>query len=105
MFHRLVVTAVQGTPTAYGFALARDVVLAGRRPGVDVILPHPSVGGVHLRLERDGGRIVAIDAGARSGTRRRGVPLRPGERVPLDDGDELDIAGVFRATFQARASS
>jgi len=72
---------------------------------VDVLLPHPSVGGVHLRLERDGAHVVAIDAGARSGTRRRGEPLRAGQRILLEDGDELDIAGVFRARFQARASS
>ena len=105
MFHRLVVTAVQGTPTEHVFALEREVVLVGRRPGVDVLLPHPAVGGVHLRLERDGTRVIAIDAGAKSGTRRRGQPLRAGERIPLEDGDELEIAGVFRARFQARASS
>ena len=105
MFHRLVVTAVQGTPTEHVFALEREVVLVGRRPGVDVLLPHPAVGGVHLRLERDDTRVIAIDAGAKSGTRRRGQPLRAGERIPLEDGDELEIAGVFRARFQARASS
>ena len=87
------------------FAIERDVVLVGRRSGVDVLLPHPSVGGVHLRLEREGGRVFVIDAGARGGTRLGGRRLRPGERIALADGDELDIAGVFRARFEARVAT
>lgn len=105
MFHRLVVTADQANQTEHVFALERDVMLVGRRPGVDVLLPHPAVGGVHLRLEREGDRVFVIDAGTRGGTRLRGARLRPGEKVVLGDGDELEIAGVFRARFQARAAS
>src|SRR5262249_38919549 len=63
------------------------------------------VGGVDLRLEREGERVFVVDAGTRVGTRLRGQRLRPGQRVALDDGDELEVAGAFRARFQARAAS
>ena len=92
MTYRLVVSPKSGGE--HVFDLDRDVVLVGRREGLDVILPHPAVGGVHLRLERDGAAIYVIDAGTAGGTMLGGVRLPAGlRRVDVSD-QPVDVRRV-----------
>jgi pSer/pThr/pTyr-binding forkhead associated (FHA) protein len=82
--------------------LDQDVVLVGRRAGVDVALPFPDVGGVHLRLEREAGGVFAVASGA-GPAELNGQPLPPGERRRLADGDELLVAGRIKLGYRARS--
>jgi hypothetical protein len=82
--------------------LDHDVVLVGRRAGVDVPLPFADVGGVHLRLEREAGVVHAIASGA-GPAELNGAPLPPGERRTLHDGDELLLANRYKLRFVASA--
>jgi hypothetical protein len=69
--------------------LDRDVVLVGRRPGVDVLLPHPDVAGVQLRFERlPDGSISVVEDGARR---------------TLRDGDVVRVAGRYELVYMARS--
>jgi len=95
---RLAVRA-EGETTEHAFDLDQDVVLIGRRPGLDVVLPHPDVGGVHARVERRGRELFLVDAGA-ARTEHAGAIVSPGARRPLADGDEIVIAGKVRMRVQ-----
>jgi len=98
--YRLVVST-EGHEGEHAFDLERDVVLVGRRAGADVPLPHPDVGGVHLRLERAGREVTLVDGAIASGTVVNGVRLGPGARRALADGDAIVVAGRFRLRFAA----
>jgi pSer/pThr/pTyr-binding forkhead associated (FHA) protein len=99
---RLIITAV-ASGRKHVVDLDRDQVLVGRRVGVDVPLPHPDIGGVHLRIERQGGGFQIIDGGASSGTRLNGEPLPSGGRRPLEDGAVIVVGDAFSLRFEARA--
>src|SRR3990172_6863654 len=99
--YRLAVSsATAGTGGAqHRFHLDHDVVLVRPRPRPDPTPPPPEVGGVHLRLERAGGEVIAIDGGAKGGTRVGGDALPAGGRRALADGDVIEIAALFRLRF------
>jgi pSer/pThr/pTyr-binding forkhead associated (FHA) protein len=94
---------LEGLPDEHHVDLARDVALVGRRPGVDVPLPHADVGGVHLRLERTGSAVTVIDGASMSGTAVNGEPLPPGGRRLLVSGDQIRVAGRFHLAYLARS--
>src|SRR5262249_13725665 len=79
----------------------RDVVLLGRRPGVDVPLPHPDVGGVHLRLERIDGQHFVVDAGAASGTWLDERRLGAGRPALLPHRARPGCGALSRGRYQA----
>jgi pSer/pThr/pTyr-binding forkhead associated (FHA) protein len=100
--YRLVVCCVaRRSGEEHAFDLDRDVVLVGRRAGVDVPLPHPSIEGVHLRLERRDGKVYAIEPGAGLDIQVNGRRLSLREQQGLSDGDELVLAQVFRLRYVA----
>jgi pSer/pThr/pTyr-binding forkhead associated (FHA) protein len=84
-----------GSDEEHAVDLDQDVVLLGRRPGLDIVLPHPEVGGVHARIERRGRELYLVDAGA-APTRIAGSPVVPGAKVLLGDGAEIELARRFR---------
>jgi pSer/pThr/pTyr-binding forkhead associated (FHA) protein len=90
---RLIVLAEGGEE--HPIDLDQDVVLVGRRPGLDVVLPHAEVGGVHARLERRGRELFLVDAGAAK-TELCGARVSAGSRRALADGDEIVFAGRVR---------
>lgn len=104
MYRFVITNLLAASGTEHSIDLDREVVLVGRRSGVDVPLPHPEVGGVHLRVEREGSAVVLVDGGAPSGTKVGGELLAPGARRRLEDGDVVIVAGVFRLRYQARVS-
>ena len=66
-------------------------VTVGRALDCGIVVSHQGVSGRHLRLETDGGQVVATDLGSRNGTRRLGEPLSG--PTPLLPGEPLDLAG------------
>ena len=96
MAYRIAVTAREGGDV-HTFDFDRDLVLVGRRAGVDLLLPHPDVGGVHFRLEREGKLVTLVDAGL--GTVVGGERLQAGQRLALEPGTLVEIAGIFKLRY------
>ncbi|MBX3472081.1 MAG: FHA domain-containing protein [Planctomycetes bacterium] len=67
-------------------------VTVGRAPDCDLTLDLVTVSKLHLVLEREGGRWVAIEMGSSNGTTFNGGRLEPGCRQPVADGDELRVS-------------
>ena len=105
-------------PSGEVVPLDRGVVL-GRKPAAVpggepyphlVHLPADStyLSRVHLQIELDGWLVMARDLGTQGGTRMH-VPGREPERIraheayALEPGHALDLAGVYRITFEASA--
>jgi pSer/pThr/pTyr-binding forkhead associated (FHA) protein len=92
---RLQVSALDdptGRVFRYEFDDDRAQILLGRRGGVDVLLPQPSVSLVHARIERRGAGYYLVDENSTNGTRVNGVRISAGRRVPLAEGDRIAIA-------------
>lgn len=80
--------------------LADAPLLLGRRPGVDVPLPHPTLAGVHARLEPTADGYVIVDLGASPSTRVNDLPLLPRTPRPLAPTDIIQL-GPFELTVTA----
>jgi NHLM bacteriocin system ABC transporter peptidase/ATP-binding protein len=71
------------------YALRAGETVIGRRPGADVVVPHPGVSGRHARIAIDEQGCTIADLGSSNGTtvngRRIGQPTRlgPGDRIAL----------------------
>ncbi len=77
--------------------LDRPEVIIGRSPTCDIILPDRQVSRRHARIFRQGDAYFGEDRGSKNGTWVNGQPVR--EPVPLQDGDEIQIALRFKLAF------
>jgi pSer/pThr/pTyr-binding forkhead associated (FHA) protein len=82
---------LEGKVFRYEFDVDRAKIVLGRRGGVDVLLPQPSVSLVHAHIERRGGGYFLVDEGSDGGTLLNGVPVPSGKRVALRSGDSVGI--------------
>lgn len=72
------------------YPLDSEVIRIGRGPDNDVVLPSQSVSRNHLRIERRGGSLHAVDEGSTNGTFLN-YSTRPIREEMLRSGDELRI--------------
>jgi ABC transport system ATP-binding/permease protein len=63
----------------------------GRTPDNDIHVPHPQVSSRHAALHFSGGKLLLEDRNSANGTFVRGQRLRPGERVPVTNGEKVFI--------------
>ncbi len=77
--------------------LDRDEVVIGRSPDCDIILPDRQVSRRHARVFRRGDVYYIEDLGSKNGTWVNGQPVHA--PVPLEDGDEIQIALRFKLAF------
>ncbi len=77
--------------------LDRDEVIIGRSPDCDIILPDRQVSRRHARVFRRGDRYYIEDLHSKNGTWVNGYPVH--DVVPLEDGDEIQIALRFKLAF------
>jgi len=71
-----------------------EIVRIGRAADNDLVLPVDTVSNHHAQLEQAEGRFWLLDLNSTNGTYVNGRQVSPGERWPLQDGDELDLGGV-----------
>jgi signal transduction histidine kinase/CheY-like chemotaxis protein len=76
--------------------LSRDVILLGRDPGCEIVLPSPEVSRRHARISRHSDGYYLEDVGSTGGTLLNDVPLQGA--VCLKDGDLIKI-GQFLIAF------
>lgn len=81
------------------YALKGERTVIGRHPKAAIFLDDITVSRQHAVVVREGASWVIIDEGSLNGTF---VNRRRGERVVLDDGDEIQI-GKYKLTFLAPA--
>ncbi|HOX42348.1 MAG TPA: FHA domain-containing protein [Myxococcota bacterium] len=76
-------------------------VFIGRDARRDLVINHATVSGRHacLALDADGLRWQLVDAGSTNGTMLRGKELRPGQAVPVRDGDVITFGKVDTLFF------
>jgi len=75
----------------YEFDANRAQIVLGRRGGVDVLLPEPSVALEHARILRHAGGYFLVDEGSAEGTRLNGVAVPVGGKTALRNGDRVGI--------------
>jgi pSer/pThr/pTyr-binding forkhead associated (FHA) protein len=95
---RLTLTVHGATPRPIA---AGPLVLIGSGLAADVRVPDDALAPVHLRLERDGGRVVALAAAP--GVTIDGDAIAPGESRPVD-GQTIAVGRVTVVAVPAEAA-
>jgi serine phosphatase RsbU (regulator of sigma subunit) len=67
------------------------IVLIGRQESCDWVIADPSISRQHAELRASGRDWLVTDKGSRHGTTLNGVPLKPGQSLPIRPGDELGL--------------
>jgi len=70
--------------------MARDRTI-GRTADNDIVLDHPQVSSHHAKLISAGAQLLLEDRGSELGTYVRGSRLKPGQRVPVEDGERVSF--------------
>lgn len=82
------------TTRRYRFARSQGPILLGRRGGCDVLLPLDDVEPVHARIENHQHSFCLVDMHSQLGTQLNGAKIPSGRRLPLSEGDRIEIAGA-----------
>lgn len=76
------------------FLLASETLI-GRGVTNDIVLPEKSIAVRHARIVDEGaGYLLEALADEAHATRLEGMPLLPGRRAPLTDGDRIDLGSL-----------
>jgi NAD(P)-dependent dehydrogenase (short-subunit alcohol dehydrogenase family) len=90
------------SPAAAVFAFigsAPPELTLGRSSESDIEIDDPAVSKIQLCFRREGQATTVRDSASHNGTKLNGTRLEPNVVVSLRDGDVLDIAERYRATF------
>jgi len=79
------------------WTLAKDETLIGRGNDADIVLPERQVSRYHLKLHYHDGRYLLEDLDSKNGTFLNGQQVKG--TVPIQDGDEIQIALCVRLLF------
>ena len=74
-----------------------DEFVVGRGGECDLVLPERQVSRHHIKILRENSRFILQDLGSKNGTHLNG--MRVTGRVPLQDGDEIQIALCVKLVF------
>lgn len=84
--------------SGHRWELAGDTVI-GRGADADLTLAVEAVSRRHAEVRVQGGRPTVVDLGSRNGTTLNGVALVAHQPAPVDDGDEIVLAGALALRF------
>lgn len=87
-------------------ANATAMITLGRARNMNIVLDTPAISKMHAYFQRQilSDEWTVADAGSTNGTIFKGVPLAKNEPMVVQDGDRIELAGVFAATFLMPAS-
>lgn len=97
MDDRPVLLVSEGELVGQRWTLANDEMLIGRGTDADIVLPERQVSRYHLKIHHRDGRYVLEDLDSKNGTFLNGQQVKG--TVPLQDGDEIQIALCVRLLF------
>lgn len=87
----------EGELIGHRWTLADDEMLIGRGTDADIVLPERQVSRYHLKIHYRDGRYFLEDLESKNGTFLNGQQVKG--TVPLQDGDEIQIALCVRMLF------
>jgi len=87
----------EGELSGQQWTISVDEFVIGRGGECDLVLPERQVSREHIKILRENGRFILQDLGSKNGTHLNG--MRVTGRVPLQDGDEIQIALCVKLVF------
>lgn len=87
----------EGELSGQQWTIGVDEFVIGRGGECDLVLPERQVSRHHIKILREDGRFILQDLGSKNGTHLNG--MRVAGRVPLQDGDEIQIALCVKLVF------
>lgn len=87
----------EGATGGQKWPLEKDIVLVGRGQDCDIVLPERPISRRHAEVRRQGNQYVLRDLGSKNGTYLNGQEIDG--PVPLQDGDEIQIALRVKLLF------
>jgi DNA-binding winged helix-turn-helix (wHTH) protein len=88
----------EGEKAGQRWTIRDDFLVIGRGGECDLVLPERQVSREHIRIFRDGDLYYMTDLDSKNGTWLNGKQVK-NETVPLQDGDEIQIALAVKITF------
>ena len=85
---------MSGLRSGERFLLPGGSCIIGRDESADILLDSPTVSRQHAEIIKDGGYWYLVDLFSRNGVSRNMARVHPGERIPLQDRDEIQIGSV-----------
>ena len=85
------------------FVLESDDVTVGRGEESGIIIPRRQISRVHIRIYKDGNRVILHDMDSKNGTWLNGVQVKG--KTELHDGDEVNLAMSVRLKYVASGST
>jgi predicted component of type VI protein secretion system len=87
----------EGELTGQQWTITADEFTIGRGGECDLVLPERQVSRQHVKILRENGRFILQDLGSKNGTHLNGDRVKG--RVPIQDGDEIQIALCVKLVF------
>lgn len=87
----------EGEFSGQQWTITKSEFLIGRGGDCDLVLPERQVSRHHLKILRQPGRFALQDLDSKNGTHLNGQPVTG--TVPLQDGDEIQIALAVKLVF------
>ncbi len=88
----------EGELAGQSWTVTKDSYSIGRGGECDLTLPERQVSRLHVNILQDNGRYLLQDLGSKNGTHLNGKKVES-EIVPLQDGDEIQIALAVKIVF------
>ncbi len=87
----------EGELAGQQWTIITDEFMIGRGGECDLVLPERQVSRHHVKILREDGRFILQDLGSKNGTHLNGTKVSG--RVPIQDGDEIQIALAVKLVF------
>ena len=87
----------EGELAGQQWTIVTDEFVIGRGGECDLVLPERQVSRYHVKILREDGRFILQDLGSKNGTHLNGGKVTG--RVPIQDGDEIQIALAVKLVF------
>ncbi len=90
------------TPDGKAVASPADSGTLGRKDFRSLLGPEKAalISRAHIRLDCEDGQYYIEDCGSTNGTKLNGAGIKGKGRLPLKDGDEIELANVLTLTFK-----
>ena len=97
MNEKPVLVAREGQLMGQRWTIDSDEFMIGRGGDCGIVLPERQVSRYHVKIRQEDGRYFLEDLASKNGTHLNGAPIQG--TVPLQDGDEIQIALAVKLVF------